>query len=166
MTMLDNLSSMMTDTPLPPLRPRPGLGDNLRVALFSPIGRRGWTMVMTLLAVFVASRALSTNPSGPAFAWDKANHAAAFAALAFAGWFSFRETARPLFWISFTLLAFGVAIEIGQMYVPGRSADPLDVFADAVGIVLGLGLASQLARSADRRKRPRPHAVATRPAPG
>lgn len=145
----------MTVTPAPELVRTRRLADYLRIMLFSPLGRRGWGLCMTLVALVVAVKALSLSPSGPSFGWDKANHMAAFAVLAFCGLFTFRERARPIFWVSFLLLAFGVAIEIGQMYVPGRSADPEDVFADSLGIAAGLLMAGQIARWADRRKRPR-----------
>jgi VanZ family protein len=110
---------------------------------------------MALLAVFVAYKALSVVPAGPSFSWDKLNHVGAFAALAFAGLFTFRAKTRPVFWVSFLLLAFGVAIEIAQLYVPGRYAELEDVLADAIGIGLGLLIADQLARRTDRRQRRR-----------
>lgn len=44
-------------------------------------------------------------------------------------------------------VAFGIAIEIWQGLLPiGRSPDPLDALADAVGLVAGVGLARALAR--------------------
>jgi VanZ family protein len=45
-------------------------------------------------------------------------------------------------------LAYGITDELHQLYVPGRSADPLDVVADGIGALLG-SLAA--ARAATRR---------------
>ncbi len=70
--------------------------------------------------------------------WDKANHFIAFAALAFAGRWAFER--HQWAWIA-ALLGLAVLIEIGQLYVPGRSADLMDVVADAVGIAMGMAMA-------------------------
>jgi VanZ family protein len=145
----------MSLTPAPEWRRPRTVADHVRVALFSSPARRAWAVAMAVTAALVAVKALSVSPQGPAFAWDKANHVLAFAALAFCGLFTFRATARPHFWVSFILLAFGVAIEIAQLYVPGRWGDVEDVVADAVGIALGLLLANRTARWLDRRQRPR-----------
>ncbi|MCE2659873.1 MAG: VanZ family protein [Rubrivivax sp.] len=152
----------MPVSPAPELhRPRT-VSDHVRVALFSSPARRGWAVAMAVTAAVVAVKALSVSPPGPAFAWDKINHVAAFTALAFCGLFTFRATARPHFWVSFILLAFGVAIELAQLYVPGRWGDVEDVVADAVGIVLGLMLAHRVAHWMDRRHRPRREEIMAR----
>jgi VanZ family protein len=123
--------------------------------MFSRRARIGWAVALATLALVVGAKALVPHPTGPTLGWDKANHAAAFAVLAFTGLFTFRSSARPLFWVSFLLMAFGVGIEIAQLYVPGRSADLADVVADAAGIVLGLAVADTLARRLERRRHPR-----------
>jgi len=126
--------------------------DLARVALFSRGARRLWALLMALLVGVVLLQALAPHPRGPSLGWDKANHVAAFASLAFCGLLALRERPRHLFWIGFSLLALGAGIEIAQAYVPGRSADALDIVADAVGIALGAGAGSQLARSLERRR--------------
>ena len=41
---------------------------------------------------------------------------------------------------------YGVLDEIHQFYVPGRSCDPFDMLADALGVVVGSWVAAQLLR--------------------
>jgi VanZ family protein len=68
--------------------------------------------------------------------WDKAEHAGTWAVLTALGFLLWPR--RPLRVAAFAL-AFGVAIEIlqGTMGL-GRSADGLDLLADAVGVVAAL----------------------------
>jgi VanZ family protein len=135
--------------------PSSALADRLRRALFSRAARRVWALLLLVLTAFVLYMALSPHPRVPTLGWDKANHVAAFAALAFTGLFALRARPRPVFWVSFGLLALGGAIELAQARVPGRASDGLDLLADACGIVLGLMPALALARRMDRRKKPR-----------
>lgn len=81
--------------------------------------------------------------------WDKANHFIAFAALAFAGRWGFER--HLVAWVA-ALLGLAVLIEIGQLYVPGRSADPMDVLADAIGIAIGMAMAWVASRLFSPRK--------------
>ena len=70
---------------------------------------------------------------------DKWAHFLAFFALAlwFAGLYQ-----RQRYWrVALGLLAFGVLIELCQRAVGYRSAESLDVLADALGIVAGLAVA-------------------------
>ena len=71
--------------------------------------------------------------------FDKWAHFFAFFALAvwFAGLYR-----RQRYWrVAFGLLAFGVLIEVCQRAVGYRSAESLDVVADALGILAGLAVA-------------------------
>ena len=70
--------------------------------------------------------------------WDKANHALAFASLAFSAVWALWQ--RPRQWpvLVAALLVYGVGIEIAQSFLPPREADWHDVVADGVGIALGL----------------------------
>jgi len=69
--------------------------------------------------------------------WDKANHFSAFFVLYILLSFAFKELSiRNKF---FLLLAFGVQIEIVQSFIDGRYFSLLDVLADTIGIVLGIG---------------------------
>jgi VanZ family protein len=144
-------------------RPAPPGSDLLRIALFSRRARHMWGLLLALLLGFVLYSALSPHPRGPSLGWDKANHVSAFAALAFCGLLALRERPRHLLWIAVGLFAVGAGIEFAQAHVPGRSADPRDLIANAVGILLGLLAGSHLARSLDRRRSRRANAAADRP---
>lgn len=74
----------------------------------------------------------------PSTGWDKANHALAFAMLAVLGLAAYRTRgARVLL----GLLAFGAAIEVLQSLTGYRTAEWLDLLADAVGAAAGWLLA-------------------------
>ena len=71
---------------------------------------------------------------------DKWLHAFTFAVLAI--WFSGQYRPRSYWRIAAGLLAFGVLIEAVQRLVSYRSAEGLDIVADAVGILVGLLIAA------------------------
>ena len=83
------------------------------------------------------------------FGWDKLDHFAAFLALAVLarlGW-----PRSPRWSLAAFLLAFGVALEIGQATLTtGRVASASDVVADLVGVALGLGFSAVLSVLARR----------------
>ena len=95
-----------------------------------------WQALFVLLFITISYLALSpAPPAGVSTGWDKANHALAFASLAFCGRFAGARRSWPLF---IALLSYGGVIEWVQFYVPNRSCDWHDLLADAVGIALGL----------------------------
>lgn len=70
---------------------------------------------------------------------DKLLHAATFICLM--GWWGNIYCSRcARTWAALGCLAFGVFIEIAQWFCPPRDADAFDVLADAIGIVIALGL--------------------------
>ena len=70
---------------------------------------------------------------------DKWLHGIAFVVLAV--WFAGQYQPRSYWRIAVGLLAFGVLIEACQRMVTYRSADWLDIAADAAGIAVGLVIA-------------------------
>ena len=48
--------------------------------------------------------------------------------------------------VALTGVLYGILDEIHQFYVPGRSCDPFDMLADALGVLAGLWVAEQLLR--------------------
>ena len=70
---------------------------------------------------------------------DKWLHGIAFVVLAV--WFAGQYQPRSYWRIALGLLAFGVLIEACQRLVTYRSADWLDIAADAAGIAVGLTIA-------------------------
>ena len=73
---------------------------------------------------------------------DKWLHAIAFVVLAV--WFAGQYRPGSYWRIAVGLLAFGVLIEACQRMVTYRSADWLDIAADAAGIAVGLAIAMGL----------------------
>jgi VanZ family protein len=67
--------------------------------------------------------------------YDKANHIAAFYALAFLIDFSFPATNAAIA-KAMGLLGYGILIEVVQSFIPNRMASFLDVAADGMGIAL------------------------------
>lgn len=114
-----------------------------------------WRVVANVVTAAILIACFVPDPGLPATAaWplDKLAHAAAFAAFAF---FWRMAGLSPLLVLASGLL-LAAATELGQgAFVPTRSAEPLDAFADIAGIAIGLGFA--------RRFRSRPE---TAPRPG
>lgn len=106
---------------------------------------RLWLLVLGALVCVVGKLALTpSNHPNLSLGWDKLNHFSAFAALGVAAWLGFRTASRYQRLSLLCLLAYGGAIEVIQLYVPGRSSEWLDLLADAVGIVVGALLAALL----------------------
>jgi hypothetical protein len=96
-----------------------------------------WTGVVVLVA---ASLAPAGEPLGPEH-FDKLLHAVAYASVAFAfGGFCGRTRYLRT---GFGLLLLGAALEVAQLALTAdRSADWLDLAANAAGILTGLSLAA------------------------
>ena len=93
------------------------------------------------LAVAVGYLALTPAPSPDlSVGWDKANHALAFAALAFAADKGFGSKRGHRVVGALGLLGYGAAIEVAQYFLPPRSCDWHDLVADAAGIAVGIGV--------------------------
>ena len=71
---------------------------------------------------------------------DKIVHGALFAACGFALVRAWSGGASRLVVFYFLLFAYGVLTEVGQLFVPGRSASAADLVADAIGAACGVGL--------------------------
>jgi len=109
-----------------------------------------WTAVTTwrklVLAVWVLAMGLVTvlallpveHLQLPVFAWwDKAQHALAFAVLTAGACLLWpRATVR----VVVGMIAYGAALEIAQWAVGWRFAEWSDLLADAVGVVVAVGL--------------------------
>jgi hypothetical protein len=95
---------------------------------------------MTCLAIGVLSLTPVDNlPQQVADIWDKAQHAAGFAALTILGRWAYPRAAIPL---GLGLLAYGGAIELAQLASGWRQGDILDWLADGTGVALGLVLSA------------------------
>lgn len=89
------------------------------------------------VAVLVLSLAPATT-SVPTTGWDKTNHLAAFACLAF---LACRAYPGHLVAVLMGLLTYGAFIEILQSFTPDRFAELGDLLADGVGLLIGSVLA-------------------------
>jgi len=108
---------------------------------------RLWRTLLVLLLLVVSYLALTPSSQGGLdLGWDKLNHISAFVALAFAAWLGFDGSRRGQRLWMLTLLVYGGAIELIQLFVPGRSCEWGDLLADAIGISLGALLAAAMTR--------------------
>ena len=80
--------------------------------------------------------------------WDKLMHAIAFGTLAAMLWFVLGFDAPTLGWLLVT--AIGAVDEFHQVFVPGRTADVLDLAADALGAAIAIFVLQRLARASRR----------------
>lgn len=104
---------------------------------------RFWRWVLLALVVVVAWLALQPLPPATMnLGWDKLNHGAAFAALAFSAWLGHARSKRRRAWVLVALGVYGALIEVLQSWVPQRQADWLDLLADVVGLALGTAIAA------------------------
>lgn len=103
-----------------------------------------WCTAGLLAMAVIAIGSLLPSAQLPQASWlgqDKVNHVvghgllSAYAALLFA-------TPRARFMAAMALMAYGIGIEWAQQALPtGRTASAADVVANAVGVLLGQGMA-------------------------
>jgi VanZ family protein len=111
------------------------------------VNTRLWRTALLLLCLIVGYLAVSPNPPhGASLGWDKLNHAAAFAAMAFAAGLGLRNLRWHRLYVALGLVGYGAAIEIAQWFVPGRSCEWGDLLADCVGTAVGVTLATVVLR--------------------
>ena len=80
--------------------------------------------------------------------WDKAQHALGYGALALL-LIASQRVHRP--WrAGLIVFAIGIALEVTQGLTPDRSADAVDLVANAVGVVLACALVACLRRASRR----------------
>jgi VanZ family protein len=139
----------------------PARRDKLLQALAVTVAATGgWRMLLAVLAVAVGYLALKpAPPTSVDLGWDKLNHVAAFAALAFSAQLGYPTSQRTKLAALVAIFAFGGLIEVLQHFVPSRSAQWGDLLADLVGIACGAGLAAWLVRAVSESHHPRPQAA-------
>lgn len=102
-----------------------------------------WQWLFLLLFCVISFLALTpVPPKEMDTGWDKANHFLAFGSLAFVGHLAWPRSRTPL--LPLGLVAYGGAIELIQYFVPGRSCEWADLFADSLGIAMGLLIVTAL----------------------
>lgn len=122
----------------------------LHLLLFGDRVRPARIAVFVSLIAIVSWLAVSpVPPRGADVGWDKANHALAFAVMFVSGRLAWPH--RP--WgMALGLLGYGALIELVQSQVPNRSAEFVDLAADAVGIAIGMAIGALLARASAARR--------------
>jgi hypothetical protein len=95
-----------------------------------------FSVFLTLLVAFLCFMPSQELPDGPD---DKTAHFLAFGVLSFS-WLMYQKSYLRTIWL---LSAFAILIEIVQYCLPAhfhRSFDLLDIFADVVGVFMGLAV--------------------------
>jgi VanZ family protein len=96
--------------------------------------------LLTSYALLLAWLSLSPAAAPPS-AYDKPLHVLAYCLFLLLGAPLARVQGagfRPLAALAFAALGYGLALELGQGFVPGRVASLGDMIANAVGVALGL----------------------------
>ena len=88
-------------------------------------------------AILVLALIPTSVPYTPTTGWDKSNHVLAFAVLAALGC---RAYPRHIAAVLASAILYGGLIEVMQSFTPDRMAEWADLFADAIGAVVGCGL--------------------------
>lgn len=110
--------------------------------------RPAWRSLMLTLMLAVCWLAFTPNPTLPSIGdSDKIDHLVAFVSLGAVAALCGPAGRRHSLAMTAGLLGFGLFIEFVQLWVPGRSAEWLDVLADAAGAAAGLALMAGLRRS-------------------
>jgi len=86
--------------------------------------------ILVIVAICWLAFSQVTTPVAQ-LSYDKLNHLIAFATLALLFDYSFPQKTITLF---FTLLLFGIFIELMQSMIPSRSSSHWDLIADLIGI--------------------------------
>jgi len=98
-----------------------------------------WTLFWLQVAAVTLLMLLPQPPAAADTGWDKLNHVLAFAGPCFAGLAARAGRGwRSALAITLGLLLWGAALEGLQGLLPPRSAEWLDLLADAVGIGVGV----------------------------
>jgi VanZ family protein len=110
--------------------------------------RRGlslWGPVVVYMALIYGVSGMQRAPL-PSQVSDKAGHLAAYFVLglltvrAVAGGFPARVTVRVAVLSAVVACGYGAFDEVHQLFVPGRSGDIADWYADSSGVLLGLAV--------------------------
>lgn len=105
-----------------------------------------WIAGMTTVAFFSLNSRYGPS-EGPGL--DKIFHCVGYMVLALQTQPVF-STRRAALIAALAMIPFGIAMEIGQDYVPGRSADSFDALANSAGALIGIALAPAFRRLSAR----------------
>jgi VanZ family protein len=118
---------------------------------------RNAALHVIVLAIVLAIGVLSLLPGQirphPFGSWTQLEHTTAYMVAAAVAALFYAPKLKALHVFAY-LSAYGVVLEVGQLFVPGRNAALIDVAADIMGISIGIGAAHLLAQ-----KLPKLHAT-------
>jgi len=114
--------------------------------LDNPHRRPLWRWALLLLMAVICWLAFTPKPPtlGPLDYSDKLQHLLAFVTLALVASQAARPAKLNTFWVFLFLLLYGGFIEVVQTWLPPRHGDWIDLFADAMGIGVGLCMVAAL----------------------
>ncbi len=98
-----------------------------------------WLAGMGTVALFSLSPNLGPPKGFGMDKMDKIVHCAGYMVLALQTQPVF-STRRAALIAALAMIPFGIAMEIGQVFVPGRSADSFDALANSAGALMGIAL--------------------------
>ena len=101
---------------------------------------RSWGPALLWAALIFTVSGRSSIPVGLPNGLDKAAHLCVYLVLGICLAWGFGDRPRGQAAAILMGLAYAATDEIHQVYVPGRSGDPFDWVADAVGVMLGVVL--------------------------
>jgi|SRR5687767_3212028 len=112
-----------------------------------PILRRAWLTAGMGLVMAVIYLSVAPAPDVPRLpGGGHLDHVLAYAMLMF--WFmQLADIGASRALIAVALIALGIALELAQLYVPGRTFEVADMVANAVGVSLGWLLAPPRTRN-------------------
>lgn len=100
--------------------------------------RASWMLMFWSCGVIILLLALiPTGPYLPSTSWDKSNHVLAFLVLTVLGC---RAYPNRIALVLAGAILYGGLIEVLQSFTPYRSAEWVDLIADAIGVIIGRAL--------------------------
>jgi len=109
------------------------------------VRRRFFALAFVGYGLLIAWASLSAPPDEAALFWDKAVHATVYLIFVLLGAPLLASSVaadrrRQLLWLAVGVFGYGVLMEVGQHFVPGRFMSAGDLVANGLGVVLGLGV--------------------------
>lgn len=98
-----------------------------------------WRALLVLITIAILYLSLTPAPPSDGLGWDKLNHAGAMALVTFVAYLAGRLTSRPVLFAGIYAMLLGISVEVLQgIFTTARSAEWLDLLADAVGVFIAV----------------------------